>query len=157
MSSNIEYLEERMVIDSISGCWNWTRSLDSRRYGSAWLNGKKILAHRMSYICFNGDIPNGMCVCHKCDNGKCINPNHLFLGTQRDNMIDASIKGRFNGRTQSFKKGEFHKMAKLSEYDVLAIRRNLRLGMKQKYIANLYKVDQTTISGIKRKKLWTHI
>lgn len=157
MESSIDYLKNRMSVDSVSGCWNWNKSLDSYRYGSAWLNGKKILAHRASYQAFIGEIPLECNVCHKCDNGRCINPDHLFLGSQKDNMIDASMKGRFKGRHQSFGKGENHTMAKLSEKDVLSIKEKLRIGIKQKVLAVLFGVKQCTIADISIGRRWKHI
>ena len=79
-----------------SGCWEWqaARYNNKHMYGSFSYNGKKTLAHRASYVIYNGDIPNGLLVCHTCDNEKCVNPNHLFLGTQKDNMQDMISKNR---------------------------------------------------------------
>jgi len=73
---------------------NWIESETKFGYGRFFANGKEILAHRMMWIFVYGDIPKGMCVCHTCDNPRCVNPAHLFLGTKRDNNIDMFAKGR---------------------------------------------------------------
>jgi hypothetical protein len=80
--------------DSKTGCWIWIGSRVSNRYGGMIVNFKHMLAHRYSYELHNGKIKNDLYVCHKCDNGFCVNPDHLFLGTQKDNMDDMIKKGR---------------------------------------------------------------
>lgn len=78
-----------------SGCWIWMASLNTRTgYGQFGLNGGMEFAHRASYKLFRGDIPETICVLHKCDVRPCVNPNHLFLGTKKDNAQDAISKGR---------------------------------------------------------------
>ena len=84
-----------------NGCWNWTATTVTRTgtvyYGRFSLNGKVVIAHRVAWELENGPIPEKMLVLHKCDNGLCVNPDHLFLGTQRDNMLDMYKKGRGKG------------------------------------------------------------
>lgn len=85
-----------MVIKQDSGCWEWTGRIKPRGYGAISIDGKEYLAHRAAWIITNGFIPKGFYVCHHCDNRKCINPDHLFIGTQRDNVQDCISKGRFD-------------------------------------------------------------
>lgn len=94
-------------VNKTDECWEWNAALRGKTgYGAFKLNGKVIDAHRISYELHNGIIPNGMHVCHTCDNRKCVNPNHLFLGTYKDNHQDGVNKGRIiNGwNTEKLKK-----------------------------------------------------
>lgn len=78
------------------GCWEWQGNRNNRNYGMSWYHplGKKIPAHRVSWLLAHGEIPEGMCVLHKCDNRPCVRPDHLFLGTHSDNTRDMNAKGR---------------------------------------------------------------
>lgn len=134
-----------------AGCWEWRLSLDKKGRGRIRNGGSKMFASRASFIAFNGHIPDGMVVCHSCDNPSCINPSHLWLGTQKDNMQDMHEKGRYKGCAQQ---GERHSMAKLSRDNVLKIRQDERT---QKEIARDYKVSRPLISLIKTGKLWSHL
>jgi len=81
---------------SSENCWVWTLRKDKQGYGRVNVNYKTEQAHRVSWVAFRGEIPAGMCVLHKCDNPSCVNPDHLFLGTRKDNCHDMIIKGRDN-------------------------------------------------------------
>lgn len=79
-----------------NGCWNWIGWKDRKGYGQAHFQSKRFFSHRLSWIFYKGEIPIGLYVCHKCDNPSCCNPDHLFLGTQKDNIQDMMKKGRGN-------------------------------------------------------------
>ena len=136
----LEKFEANYVPEPMSGCFLWIkRKLHRQGYG--W-QGKK-LAHRASWELHCGPIPNGMFVCHKCDNTTCVNPDHLFLGTRSENMFDCGRKGRAN------KKGSVNGNAKLTEDDV----RFIRSIPRKKYIcidlAKRFGVSKYTIQGIR--------
>lgn len=109
----------------------------------------------MSYQIFNGEIPQGFFVCHKCDNPRCINPNHLFVGTPKDNVMDMINKGRSNYTGGGYQKfGETNHNAKLTDKKVIEIRTS-----KDRYvdISEKYGISIGMISRIKNYKQWKHV
>ncbi len=141
------------------GCWEWQGKLHPNGYGYTgnYETKKKEHVHRVSYREFNGDIPEGMCVCHKCDNRKCINPKHLFLGTQKENVFDAISKGRMEHVKLCAPKGEKNWNAKLDNEKVKSIRNEIKDGIRCTVIARKYGVGSSVIYLIRDGKAWKHI
>jgi hypothetical protein len=133
-----------------AGCWLWEGYTDKKMgYGMFWFGESMILAHRMSYWLFVGRIPKGAHVCHKCDVPSCVNPNHLWLGTNADNVADKVRKGR-----QSRMAGRQHPGAKLTEQEVIEIRDS---GLSARKAARKYGVHRSTIKYIRKGKRWACI
>ncbi len=128
-------------------CWLWTACKHEDGYGLFKYEGKQCYAHRVSYKIEYGSITNGLCVCHSCDNTSCVNPEHLFLGSYKDNTRDAVRKGRLA-------KGEKQGSSKLTETDIKLIRKDTR---PERVIAKDYDVGGTTIGLIRRKETWKHV
>lgn len=153
-------VDKKGSIHPIHGqCWVWVGAIFSDGYGQ--LNGRR--AHRLSWELHFGKIPEGLCICHKCDNPLCVNPTHLFLGTHQDNMKDRDIKGRAacgdrNGRRthpESTVRGEKYWSARLTEDEVRLIREFSELGCK--VLARMFGVSPNTTSRIIRGKAWNHV
>lgn len=138
-------------VQKSDACWEWTAALmGSIGYGNFWLEGRPVLAHRFSYELAYGRIPDGMQVLHKCDNPKCVRPEHLFLGTQADNMRDKVKKSR-----QWRPRGEQANGSKLTWKDAAEIRaRYAAGGISQTKLAEEYGTHQTNISKIILGKSW---
>lgn len=127
-------------------CWNW-RIRDSDKYGQLAVGGKRFRCHQLSWIIHFGPIPDGVQVLHQCDNTRCANPSHLFLGSQAVNMADMREKGRAS-------RGERSASTKLTERDVLAIREARSEGKPMAVIAEGYGVSLSAVSSIVRRKTW---
>jgi len=145
IKDRLESLSERITE---SGCQIWMSPLTNTGYGRISINNKVMLAHRSSYEANIGKIPYGIDVCHKCDNPSCINPNHLFLGTHKENMEDMVMKDR---HAYGERKGN---QAKVTDEIVMAIRSDNR---KQEEIASDYGITQSNVSRIKNNNRWNHI
>lgn len=100
----MERFYNKIVVDH-NDCWNWSGSIGWHGYGYFYVKGKGIRAHRFSYTYHKGEINDGLLVCHSCDNTRCVNPDHLWLGTQKDNMEDKIKKGRSGIRGKRISKG----------------------------------------------------
>ena len=137
-----------------NGCWLWTAATVLAGYGYFYLStGQDISAHRYSWILHNGPIANGLCILHKCDVPPCVNIDHLFLGTLKDNTQDMLAKGRNDPPI-----GERSGSAKLTEGDVIKIREEYAAGgVTQRDIAKRYNVCRQTVSFVVQGKTWKHI
>lgn len=133
-------------------CIEYQGCKDESGYGLRNIKGVCYRTHRLAWEEVNGTIPKGLFVCHKCDNPSCININHLFLGTNSDNMLDMYKKGRGNNY---FKYN--NPKRKLTEEQVIDIKIRLENKETQQSIADIYKVDRTLISAIKTEKIWTSV
>jgi hypothetical protein len=150
-----------------TGCWLWERATSDKGYGSMRWDGRTRSAHRMSHIAFIGSIPDGLHVCHRCDQPSCVNPVHLWLGTNDDNMADRDTKGRVAKGDQSgarrhpermvYVRGEKIGCAKLTAADVVEIRRALAKGHSYNAIGRTYGVGPSAIRSIALGLHWRHV
>ncbi len=144
VSERLDYYTEP---EPNTGCWLWVGALSTGGYGKIYLDNKYIAAHRASWVVHHGPIPNGLLVCHKCDVKLCINPEHLFLGTQKENIEDATRKGRMSH-------GEDRPTSKLKESQVVNIFSDIRTASK---IAAQYNITETAVYNIKAGRRWGYL
>lgn len=156
LSTPEELFHSRYKIDEKNGCWIWFGAKQGDGYGQLrpnFLNKKKTAAHRFAYELYYGPFDKNLYVCHKCDNPPCVNPLHLFLGTNRENMIDCVKKGR-HGQ----KKGELSSNAKLKEHQILEIRKLYAKGdITQPELAKMFGTTRPNINSILHRQSWKHI
>ena len=148
----MERFNDKFIPVTESGCWIWMASLNPKGYGYFGYKGKVLLAHRASYLLHCGEIPEGLLVCHECDVPACVNPNHLFLGTAKDNTQDMINKGRFKLGVRH--QGEAHYQSKLTEKQALDI---LNSSKTYRVLAKEFNVSVTLIGKIKRREAWQHL
>jgi hypothetical protein len=153
------------------GCWLWSAGTCKGGYGVFHLRGRSISAHRYAYESAKGPVPVGMFVCHRCDVRRCVNPDHLFVGTAADNSRDRDAKGRgaagrkYPGRRMSLEvrsrivpqRGEVNGNSKLTNAQVIHIRDLKRRGATSKQMAALFGVSPTLIKNVVRLKNWRHV
>lgn len=153
-ADRIKRMAER---DLATGCWNWTGAtrggygrliVGSRSDGSR----RSVSAHRLAYEAFVGPVPEGMEICHRCDNRKCTNPDHLFPGTRQDNVDDRESKGR-----GVYVRGEGVGTSKLSDAEVMSARRLRKQGWVYQQIADRLGVSKRTVMRAVKGETWRHV
>lgn len=154
----------RIAYGPVAGCWEWQGSRDKKGYGRLCrrVAGRPVvrLAHRVSYETHRGAIPDGLSVCHHCDNPPCVNPDHLFVGTNADNMNDAIAKGRRTGPTSrrsravpGGNRGHLHHSARLTDEDAIAIVEGCE---SLRSLADRFSVQVSTIRAVRLGRSWRH-
>ena len=164
LSLEQRFWEKVDIQEDNDACWEWTAVRKKKEYGEFYSkvrNGKHTRAHQISWMLYNEqeDIPDGMLVCHTCDNPSCCNPYHLFLGTIIDNNRDRDKKGRWNSRflygREHHQHGENHHSNKLSEDNVVEIRKLIDNGYSQRKLGKMLNVSHSSIGEIARGESWS--
>lgn len=142
-----EPLDRRIEYEPNTGCWLWSGCDNGQGYGALTFRQEHYMAHRLAYQRAKGEIPDALCVCHRCDTPACCNPEHLFLGTRGENNHDTKRKGRVPH-------GERRAFAKLKDRDIPAIRADPRSLAK---VAADYGVSVKTIQKVVNRVRWKHV
>lgn len=149
---NPEEIFFQNIVKTADGCWEY-QSVDKNGYGRITISkGKTIKAHRFSFEIHNNCTASGNYICHKCDNKKCVNPEHLYAGTAKDNAKDREERSIINR-----KMGQTHYKTKFTNEDIKQIRADLENGVMGKDLAKKYNVSKFCISAIKLRKTWKNI
>lgn len=150
ISPLLDRIVSRVEFDTVGGCWLWTGAMvTATGYGTIGYDGRSHGAHRASWVAHHGLIPPGLVVCHRCDVRACVNPNHLFLGTTRENHHDMIRKGRANPR-----RGDAVSRAILSAAQIPDIRTRIRAGDTNRAIADDFGVSPDVINAIRVGRSW---
>lgn len=148
--SDLQRFWSKVNIGDPNECWEWQAGKQHSGYGNFSLRGQGVRAHRVSWALANGPIPKGRLILHRCDNPPCVNPNHLFDGSQADNMHDMSNKGRSPC-------GEKSAVTDFTEEEIYSIRCRYARGETQRELAEEFRVAQSTIGRIVRFEVWEDV
>lgn len=149
------FIEKFEMVEDHQVCWIWRASTDPCGYGTIGFEKKIFSAHRLSYLFFVGTIPKNKEVCHTCDQRNCVNPAHLFLGTHRQNMRDASLKNRLADR-----KGEQNARAILNKDQVAYIRKNFikrHRDFSAAALSRMFGTSTGAIHDVLKGRSWLHL
>lgn len=150
-------------VDKNGDCWVWTGSRFTDGYGQFTVAPRNVRAHRFSWVVSHGAIPDGLCVCHKCDNPACVRPDHLFLATSQENTQDKVNKSRqarglrISGNQLNLVTGAGHHSAKLTPTQVREIRAAIEEGTTNTVLGRRYGVSGAAIRAIRNRKNWAHV
>lgn len=149
-SSQLERFHSSYSVSQDTGCWEWKLALSLDGYGRCYFDGVSVRAHRLSYQIHYGEFPRHFLVLHKCDNARCVNPAHLELGDQKENMKHKKERNRAKGINRGSNNGS----SKLSSKDVEDILSLIGSGLKQHQVAKMYGITQGHVSRIKSGERW---
>jgi hypothetical protein len=149
-SQRVALFWSRVKVGEPDECWEWQAARSPNGYGVTHWTGRSEQAHRIAFFLSGGYLPQGMQVCHACDNKPCCNPKHLFLGTPKENMLDAIHKDRLA-------RGERNAEAKFTPDQIQQIRQDHSAGKSQRQLAKESGVYQSTIRRIVIRETWNHI
>lgn len=137
-------------VKKTESCWEWIGTITSHGYGHFKAKGKLYRAHRLAYTLFKGHIPDSLIVCHSCDNRKCVNPEHLWLGTHKDNAIDKVNKGRAVGNRIVHHSGDNNTRTKITSTNIIKIKL-LSIDHSQREIAKIIGISQASVWNAMQK------
>jgi hypothetical protein len=151
--ASIRFWSKVAITADITKCWIWGASKNKKGYGHFGFNGRMYQAHRFAYKLYYGDYDEILQCLHKCDNPSCVNPNHLWLGTNTDNVLDMVAKGR-----NKYCKGEKNGNSKLTEKDVIEIRNIYSTGSHSfRSLAKMYGIHNSVVGDIVNRNNWKNL